>query len=88
MPMLRSASFRAAAAAAALIALSVAPAVAQPWVLSRSPDAIRMRWYGDTTSEAQARGLAGAYCGASGRAARLATIEQDGSAVVASYRCF
>lgn len=84
MPIFRYAPLLAAAA----IVFSVAPALAQPWILSRSPYTIRMRWYSDTASEAQAHGLAGAYCGAISRAAGLASIEADGSAVVTSYRCF
>ena len=64
------------------------PAIAQPWALASSPNGITMRWYSDTNDEAQAHGVAGAYCGQMGRGAALAGIEKDGSAVVAHYRCF
>jgi hypothetical protein len=74
--------------AGAMTTLALGPAVAQPWTLSRSSNGITMRWYSDTNDEAQAHGIAGAYCGATGRGVRLAGIEKDGSAVVARYRCF
>ena len=74
--------------AGAMTPLMLSPAAAQPWTLSSSPNGITMRWYSDTNDEAQAHVMAGAYCTATGRGARLAAIEEDGSAVVAHYRCF
>ncbi len=73
------------AAAAAL--LSLTGCVGQPWTLSRSPDSITLRWYSGNADEAQARSLAGAYCIETSRSAALGNIEQDGSAVIARYRC-
>ena len=74
--------------AGAMTALTLGPAAAQPWTLSSSPNGITMRWYSDRNEEAQAHAMAGAYCTATGRGVRLAAIEEDGSAVVAHYRCF
>ena len=74
--------------AGAVLLSAYGPAVAQPWTLSSSPGGITMRWYSDTNNEAQAHGIAGAYCSEMGRAAGLAAIEKDGSAVIAHYRCF
>lgn len=79
---------RHAAVAAALFTLSGYPVAAQPWVQSRSSDEITLRWYTDTTDQAQGLGLAGAYCAQIGRSAGLHEIERDGSAVIARYRCF
>jgi len=73
--------------AAAAMVTSAIPAIAQPWTLSASRSGITLRWYADTSDEAQAHGVAGAYCGAIGRAVQLAAIERDGSAVIAHYRC-
>ena len=78
----------AALLALAMTASILSPAGAQPWALSSSPAGITMRWYSDSNDEAQAHGLAGAYCSEMGRAVRLAAIERDGSAVIAHYRCF
>lgn len=84
MPRYLSAAFL----AGAMTTLTLAPAVAQPWTLSSSPDGVTMRWYSDSNDEAQAHVMAGTYCGATGRTVRLAAIEADGSAVIAHYRCF
>jgi hypothetical protein len=78
----------AAAFTGTLTLSALAPARAQPWTLSSSPAGIAMRWYSDTNDEAQAHGIAGAYCSEMGRVVRLGAIEQDGSAVIAHYRCF
>jgi hypothetical protein len=78
----------AAALAGAVLLSTLGPAVAQPWTLSSSAGGITMRWYSDTNDEAQAHGIAGAYCSEMGRATQLAGIEKDGSAIIAHYRCF
>jgi len=74
--------------AGTLAASALSPAIAQPWTLSASPGGITMRWYSDTSNEPQAHVRAGAYCSEMGRVARLGAIEEDGSAVIARYRCF
>jgi len=73
--------------AAALLILSLTGCTAEPWTLSRSRDAITLRWYSDATREVQAQGVAGAYCTEVGKSVELGAIARDGSAVVAQYRC-
>ena len=75
-------------AAVATMLLPWVAAAAQPWVLSRSGDEITLRWYADTTAQAEALDLANTYCARAGRGASLHAIERDGSAVIADYRCF
>jgi hypothetical protein len=67
--------------------LSLTACSGEPWTLSRSPDAITLRWYSDASDEARARGAAGAYCTQAGRSVELGAIQRDGSAVIANYRC-
>jgi hypothetical protein len=59
----------------------------QPWTLSKSPDAITVRWYPDESDVIAADQLAQTHCASWGKAARLATDLRDGSAEVAQYRC-
>lgn len=73
--------------AAAAMALSLTACAAEPWTLSRSTDAITLRWYADATSETQARGVARAYCREAGKSAELGDLQRDGSAVIGGYRC-
>jgi hypothetical protein len=58
-----------------------------PWTEAVSPSQITLRWYSDDLSEAAARQVADAHCGAIGSSAELAAAEQDGSVEIASYRC-
>jgi hypothetical protein len=67
--------------------LSLTACAGEPWVLARTASTITLRWYDDTSSEAQARGLAGAYCAQTGKSVELGDIQQTGSAVRANYRC-
>ncbi len=83
MPRLRPALSLAAAA----LLLPLAACSGPPWVLSRSPDSVALRWYTELSDEAQAHAVAGGYCIPTGRAARLVDLEQDGSAVIARYHC-
>jgi hypothetical protein len=76
-----------AAFAAFCLMVSLAACAGEPWVQSRTAGTITLRWYDDTSNEAQARGLAGAYCAQSGKTAQLGEIRQTGSAVMANYRC-
>jgi hypothetical protein len=58
-----------------------------PWVLSKSPDTITVRWYPDETSIAAADELAALHCRSWGKTARLESDIRDGSAQIAGYRC-
>lgn len=58
-----------------------------PWPVAVAPDAITLRWYTDTTSEAQAKQVADAHCAPTRRTAALARAEQSGSVEIATYRC-
>ena len=81
MPIfLRTASF---AAAAFILGACNQP----PWTVSRSPDAITLRWYSDELDIAAAQTVADRHCGATGRAAALASNEQSGSVQVAEFSC-
>jgi hypothetical protein len=83
MPRLRSAAYL----AAAVMMLSVTACAPEPWVLSHSANGLTLRWYADTSSEAQARGVARAYCTETGKSLELGDLEEDGSAMIAHYRC-
>ena len=74
-----------AVAVAALLAL--ASCAGPPWTISRTPDAITLRWYADETDSAAADAAAQAHCQSSGRNAELASYDQDGSAQIGKYRC-
>jgi hypothetical protein len=67
--------------------LALAACTEQPWTLSKSPEAIAVRWYPDESNIVAANQLADAHCRSWGRAAQLATDVRDGSAEVAHYRC-
>lgn len=58
-----------------------------PWTLSKTPDAIAVRWYPDETDLVSADQLAELHCRSWGKTAQLATELRDGSAEVAQYRC-
>ena len=73
--------------AGTLVLLGLGACSAAPWVLSKSPDAITVRWYPDTTSFAAADQLAALHCQSWGKAARLASDIRDGSAEIAHYLC-
>jgi hypothetical protein len=73
----------------ALVALVICLAACSgpPWTLSKSSDAISVRWYPDETDMVAADQLAELHCRSWGKTARLATDLRDGSAEVAQYRC-
>jgi hypothetical protein len=58
-----------------------------PWTMSKSPDAIVMRWYPDETSMAAADQRAALHCWSWGKTAQLASDDRSGSAEEAQYRC-
>jgi hypothetical protein len=58
-----------------------------PWVVSRTPDAITLRWYADETDSAAAGAAAQAHCQSSGKNAELVSYDQNGSAQIGRYRC-
>ena len=70
-----------------VVLLIVAACNQPPWTLSRSPDAITLRWYIDDTSIAAARSIADLHCRSSGKTAALASDQQAGSIEVAEFRC-
>jgi hypothetical protein len=67
---------------AAWIAVLLAPAACNqpPWIISRTPDAITLRWYSDEIDSAVADGVAQEHCEGLGRRAELISYNQDGSA--------
>jgi len=73
--------------AGTLMLLGLGACSTQPWVLSKSPDAITVRWYPDETSVVAADQLAALHCQSWGKAARLASDLRDGSAEIARYSC-
>jgi hypothetical protein len=73
--------------AVAVLVLGVAACNAPPWTVSRSPDAIRLRWYSDETDIAAARTIADVHCQLTGKTAVLVSDEQSGSVEIAEYRC-
>jgi hypothetical protein len=73
--------------AGTLAMLGLAACSAQPWVLSKSPDAVTVRWYPDETSILAADRLAALYCQSWGKTARLVSDSRDGSAEIARYWC-
>lgn len=83
MPRFRSAVYLAAAA----MMLSLTACAAEPWTLSHSSNAIALRWYSDTSTAGQARAVADAYCGQTGKSVELGDLEEDGSAMIAHYHC-
>jgi hypothetical protein len=72
---------------AGMALLGLAACSAQPWTVSKSPDAIVVRWYPDETNMEAADQLAGLHCRSQDKAAQLAADMRDGSAEVARYRC-
>jgi hypothetical protein len=58
-----------------------------PWTLSKSADAIAVRWYPDETDMVAADQLAELHCRSEGKTAQLATDLRDGSVEIAQYRC-
>jgi hypothetical protein len=58
-----------------------------PWVVSRTPDAITLRWYADETDSAAAGAAAQAHCQSSGKNADLVSYDQNASAQIGKYRC-
>lgn len=90
LPALRLVLFIPAFALAGCAGLAPDPqwtAPGPPWPVAVAPGAITLRWYTDTTSEAQAKQVADAHCARSGRPAALIRAEQSGSAEIATYRC-
>jgi hypothetical protein len=67
--------------------LGLAACGAPPWILSKSPDAIAVRWDSDDTIMVAADQLAALHCQTWGKAARLERVFRDGSAEIARYRC-
>jgi hypothetical protein len=70
-----------------MLLLGLAGCGGPPWTLSKSPEAIAVRWYPDETNIVAADQLAELHCRSWGKAAQLATDIRDGSAEVAQYRC-
>jgi len=69
------------------VLLGIAACSGPPWTLSQSPDEVTLRWYPDATPEEAAELVARQHCQSSGKAAELASYDQDGSAQIAKYRC-
>ena len=67
--------------------LTLAACNGPPWVVSRTPDAITLRWYADETDSAAADAVAQAHCQSSGKNAELISYDQNGSAQIGKYRC-
>jgi len=74
-----------AVAVATLLALAACGG--PPWTISRTPEAITLRWYADETDSAAAGAAAQVHCQSSGKNAELVSSTQDGSAQLATYRC-
>jgi hypothetical protein len=73
--------------AALLGLLLLAACSSQTLTLSQSSNEITLRWWSDELADAQAHGVAGAYCTRLGKSAELGSIERDGSASIGHYRC-
>jgi hypothetical protein len=73
--------------AGTLALLGLGACTTQPWILSKSPDAITVRWYPDETSMVAADQLAAQHCQSRGKAARLVSDNRDGSVEIARYHC-
>ena len=73
--------------APAVLTLAIAACNAPPWTVSRSPDAVTLRWYSDETDIAAAQTIADRHCRSTGRIAALVSDEQSGSIEIAEYRC-
>ena len=73
--------------AGTLVLLGVGACSTQPWILSKSPDAITVRWYPDESDVFAADQLAALHCQSSGKAARRESEILDGSAEIARYVC-
>ena len=73
--------------AVAALMLSVAACNTPPWTVSRSRDAITLRWYSDEMDIAAARIVADWHCQSFGKTAALASSEQSGSIQIAEFRC-
>jgi hypothetical protein len=73
--------------AAVPLLLLLAACNAPPWTVSRSPDAITLRWYADETDIAAAQTVADLHCRSFGKTAALASNEQSGSIQLAEFRC-
>ena len=73
--------------AVAALMIGVAACNGPPWTVSRSHDAITLRWYTDETDIAAARTVADLHCRSTGRTAVLVSDEQSGSIEIAEYRC-
>jgi hypothetical protein len=58
-----------------------------PWILSRTPEAITLRWYADETDSTAAGAAAQAHCQSSGKNAELVSYDQNGSVQIGKYRC-
>ena len=80
-------SSRTVRAAVAALLVGAAACNAPPWTVSRSPDAITLRWYTDDANIAAAQTIANRHCQATGRTAALISDEQSGSVEVAEFRC-
>ena len=74
-------------AAGTAVLLILAACNGPPWVVSRTPDAIRLRWYADETDSAAAGAVAQAHCQSSGKNAELISYDQNGSTQIGNYRC-
>ena len=75
--------------AAAVIALlsAAGSAAAYPMIAAPTPGGATLREWAGEQGGAAARGIALDYCDARGRRALFGSIERDGSAVIARYRC-
>jgi hypothetical protein len=74
--------------AGTLALLGLGACSTQPWILSKSPDAITVRWYTDESSVVAADHFAALHCQSWGKAAHLMSDIRDGSAEIAVYRCY
>jgi hypothetical protein len=72
---------------AMVLLIGLAACSGQPWTLSRSPEAIAVRWYPDQTDILAANQVAELHCRSWGKTAQLAFDTRDGSAEIARYRC-
>jgi hypothetical protein len=73
--------------AGTLAVLGLGACSTQPWVLTKSSDAITVRWYPDETSVVAADQFATLHCQSWGKTAHLMSDIRDGSAEIAVYRC-
>jgi len=72
---------------AIIVLLSLAACSGQPWTLNQSRDSITLRWWSDEIADAQAHGVAGAYCTQMGKGVQIDSVERTGSASIARYSC-